>query len=93
MDDMITKFRNPAEHTLQLEEAFELLRQYKIKLNLEKCVYEVSSGKFLCFMIRHKGIKANPKKIRVVIKMKSPRTLKDIQSLTGKLATLNRFIS
>lgn len=93
MDDMITKFRDPAKHTLHLEEAFELLRQYRIKLNPEKCVFEVSSGKFLGFMISHKGIKANPKKIQAIIKMKSPRTLKDIQSLTGKLATLNRFIS
>lgn len=48
---------------------------------------------FLGFMVSHRGIEANPEKIRAVVEMKSPRTLKDIQSLTGKLATQNRFIS
>lgn len=44
-------------------------------------------------MVSHRVIEANPKKILAVIEMKSPRTLKEIQSLTGKLATLNQFIS
>lgn len=48
---------------------------------------------FLGFMVSHRGIEANPEKIRAVVEMKSPRTLKDIQSLTGKLAAQNRFIS
>lgn len=64
-----------------------------MKLNPEKCVFGVSSGKFLRFMVSHRGSEANPKKIHVVIEMKSPRMIKDIQSLTRKLVVLNRFIS
>ena len=56
-------------------------------------MFWVSSGKFLGFMVSHRGIEANPEKIRAVIEIKSPRTIKDVQSLTGKLATLNQFIS
>lgn len=77
VNDMITKSKYPAKHMIHLKETFELLRKYKMKLNPEKCVFGVSSGKFLGF-INHKGIKVNPEKIRAVIEIKSPHTLKDI---------------
>lgn len=93
VDDMITKSKIPAEHMMYLKKTFELLRNYKMKLNLEKFVFGVSSGKSLGFLVRHIGIDANHEKIQVVIEMKSPRTLKNIQSLTRKLTALNRFIS
>ncbi|KAH9802826.1 Ribonuclease H [Citrus sinensis] len=93
VDDMITKSREPKEHVKHLEETFELLRRYEMKLNPEKCAFGVSSGKFLGYLVSHRGIETNPKKIRVVIEMRSPRTVKEVQSLTGKLAALNRFIS
>ena len=93
MDDMITKSKEPRDHVKHLEETFELLRKYEMKLNPEKCAFGVSSGKFLGFLVSHRGIEANPEKIRAVIDMKSPRTVKEVQSLTGKLAALNRFIS
>ena len=64
-----------------------------MKLNPDKCVFGVSSGKFLGFLVSHRGIEANPDKIRAVTEMRSPRTVKEVQSLTGKLAALNRFIS
>ena len=77
-DNMITKSKDLAKHTRHLEETFELLRKFKMKLNLEKCAFEVCLGKFLGFMVIHKGVKSNPKKIMVITKMKSPRTLKEI---------------
>ena len=40
VDDMIIKSKDPAEHTKHLEETFELLRKYKMKLNPEKCIFE-----------------------------------------------------
>lgn len=69
MDNMITKSKDPAEDTKHLEEAFEQLKKYKVKLNPEKCIFELSSGKFLGFMVSHWGIEENPKKIRAVIEM------------------------
>ena len=89
VDDMITKFKEPNDHVKHLEETFELLRKYQMKLNPEKCAFRVSSSKFLGFLVSHRGIEANPEKIRVVTEMKSPRTVKEVQSLTGKLAALN----
>lgn len=93
MDDTITKSKNPAEHIRHLEETFELLRRYKMSLNPEKCVFEVSSGKILGFMVSHRGIEENLEKIRAIAEIKSLRTLEEIQGHTGKLAALNRFIS
>ena len=67
VDDMITKFKDSRDHVKHLEETFELLRKYQMKLNPEKCAFRVSSDKFLGFLVSHRGIEANPKKIRVVV--------------------------
>ena len=93
VDDMFTKFKESGDHVKHLEETFELFRKYKMKLNPDKCAFRVNSGKFLGFLVSHRWIEANPKKIRAVTEMRSPRTVKEVQSLTGKLAVLNRFIS
>ncbi|XP_024046441.1 uncharacterized protein LOC112100831 [Citrus clementina] len=93
MDDMITKSKIPMKHVRHLEETFGLLRKYKMKLNPEKCAFGVESGKFLGFMVSHRGIQANPEKIQAIVQMRSPRNLKEMQSLTGRLAALSRFIS
>ena len=64
-----------------------------MKLNPSKCVFGVSSGKFLRFIISHRGIKANPDKIQAILDMKPLQNTKEIQSLTGQVAALNRFVS
>ncbi|KAM3000837.1 hypothetical protein FF2_037201 [Malus domestica] len=64
-----------------------------MRLNPNKCAFGIGSGKFLGFMISQRGVEANPKKIKAIIDMKEPVTSKDIQSLTGKMAALTRFIS
>ena len=64
-----------------------------MKLHPSKCAFEVSSGKFLGFMVLHKGIEANPNKIQAILDMKPPQNVKEVQSLTGQVVTLNRFVS
>ncbi|KAM1945944.1 hypothetical protein ACFX13_000867 [Malus domestica] len=64
-----------------------------MRLNPNKCAFGVASGKFLGFMISQQGIEANPEKIKAILDMKESVTSKDIQSLTGKMTTLTRFIS
>ncbi|KAL5560380.1 hypothetical protein UlMin_036591 [Ulmus minor] len=63
VDDMLVKSLKTEEHIQNLKETFEILRRYKIKLNPSKCAFGVSSGKFLGFMVNHRGIEANPAKI------------------------------
>ena len=93
MDDLLTKSLRAEDHIADLAKTFQTLREYHMKLNLTKCVFGVATGKFLGFMVTERGIEVNPDKIKELIEMKSPRNLKEIQKLTGKIASLNRFVS
>jgi hypothetical protein len=93
VDDVIVKTRNSSTLIDDLEETFASLREYRWKLNLNKCIFGVPSGKLLGFIISHRGIEANPEKISAITSMKAPTCIKDVQKLTGCMAALNRFIS
>jgi hypothetical protein len=93
VDDVVVKTRNSDTLIADLEETFASLREYQWKLNPNKCVFGVPSGKLLGFIISHRGIKANPEKISAITKKKAPTCIKDMQKLSGCMAALNRFIS
>jgi hypothetical protein len=93
VDDMVVKTRNSDTLIADLEETFASLREYRWKLNPNRCVFSVPSGKLLSFIISHCGIEVNPEKISAITKMKAPTCIKDVQKLTGCMAALNRFIS
>ena len=93
VDDMFVKSREELTHLGDLKETFATLKQYQMKLNPTKCVFGVASGKFLGFMVSQRGIEANPEKVQAIINMTSPKTVKEVQKLTGRIATLNRFVS
>uniref|UniRef100_A0A2N9IZI8 Uncharacterized protein n=1 Tax=Fagus sylvatica TaxID=28930 RepID=A0A2N9IZI8_FAGSY len=93
VDDMLVKSKKDDDHLADLKETFQALRRYNMKLNPAKCVFGVSSGKFLGFMVSQRGIEANPDKIKAILEMSPPKTVKEVQSLTGKAAALNRFVS
>jgi ribonuclease HI len=92
VDDVVVKTRNSDTLIADLEETFTSLREYRWKLNPNKCVFGVPSGKLLGF-ISHRSIEANPEKISAITSMKAPTCIKDVQKLTGCMAALNRFIS
>ncbi|KAI5335271.1 hypothetical protein L3X38_025404 [Prunus dulcis] len=93
VDDMLVKSRTAEEHLQNLSIMFGILKDYRMRLNPKKCTFGVSSRKFLGFMISQRGIEANPEKIKAIIDMEGLKTTKDIQSLTGRVAALTRFIS
>ena len=64
-----------------------------MKLNPSKCAFGVVSRKFLGFMVSHRGIEANPEKIKAILDMKPLQSIKEVQSLTGRVAALKRFVS
>ena len=76
-----------------LEETFASLRQADLWLNPEKCVFGVPSGKLLGFLVSHRGIEANPEKVKAIEDMSPPQTLKEMQKLAGRVTALGRFIS
>ncbi|XP_050276061.1 uncharacterized protein LOC126718038 [Quercus robur] len=93
VDDMLVKSLEEGKHLDDLQETFNTLRRYSMKLNPSKCAFGVASGKFLGFMVSHRGIEANPEKIKAIQEMKPPQNIKEVQSLTGRVAALNRFVS
>ena len=93
IDDMLVKSTTTELHIAHLSEAFQILRNYNMKLNPTKCAFGVSVGKFLGFIVNHREIKANPDKIKAVLDMPSPSGIKEVQCLTGRIAALSRFIS
>jgi ribonuclease HI len=93
VDDVVVKTRNSETLIADLEETFASLREYRWKLNPNKCVFGVPSGKLLGFIISHCGIKANPEKISAITNMRAPNCIKDVQKLTGCMVAFNRFIS
>ncbi|CAL8077619.1 unnamed protein product [Prunus armeniaca] len=92
-DDMLVKAPERADHIKNLAEAFSLLRKYNMKLNPSKCTFGVSSGRLLGYLVTQRGIEAHLSQIKAILNMKSPAITKEIQSLTGRAAALNRFLS
>ena len=66
MDDIVVKTKDKATLIQDLEETFANLRKINLKLNPEKCVFGVPSGKLLGFFVSHRGIEANPDKIKAI---------------------------
>ena len=93
IDDMLVKSTTVELHIAHLSEAFQILRKYNMKLNPAKCAFGVSAKNFLGFIVNHRGIEANPDKIKVVLDMPSPSGIKEVQRLTGRIAALSRLIS
>ena len=93
VDDIMVMSKNETDHIADLRETFANLREAGLKLNPEKCVFGVSRGKMLGYIIGPKGIRANPDKTKAIVSMVEPSTKKEVQKLTGIIAALNRFIS
>ena len=90
---MLVKSIDEGKHLDDLQETFNTLRRYNMKLNPSKCAFRVVSGKFLEFMVSHRGIEANSEKIKAILDIKPPQSIKEVQSLTRLVAAFNRFVS
>uniref|UniRef100_A0A803QQ22 Reverse transcriptase domain-containing protein n=1 Tax=Cannabis sativa TaxID=3483 RepID=A0A803QQ22_CANSA len=78
VDDTLVKSKTSMSHNEDLEEAFSIIKEYGMKLNLKKCTFRVLSGKFLGFVVSSCGIELNPEKIKGLLDMHSPRKHKDV---------------
>jgi hypothetical protein len=93
IDDIVVKIKSHSSLLDNLAIVFDRLHSTCTMLNPNKCVFRVSVGKLLGFLVSHRGIEANPEKIKAIEVMRLPNHIKDVQKLTGCLAALNRFIS
>jgi hypothetical protein len=93
VDGIIVKVKSHASLLDNLALVFDRLRLTRTKLNPDKCVFGVTAGKLLGFLVSYRGIEANSKKIKTIEAMRPPAHIKDVQKLTGCLTALSRFIS
>ena len=89
VDDMMVKSLTVEQHINDLADTFASLQLYNIRLNLEKYIFRVEVGKFLGYMISRRGIKANLEKIKAILDMPSPRSVKHIQMLVDRMVALS----
>ena len=78
VDNMLVKSLRKDNNLGDLQETFNTLREYNMKLNPNKCVFRVIVGKFLGFMVSQWGIKVNPEKIRAIMELAPPKTVKEV---------------
>ena len=91
--NMVVKSKIVSEHVGDLTNIFEILRRHKLRLNASKCSFGVGSGKFLGYMVTHRGIEVNPNQVKAINNLQPPQNPKEVQKLTGMTTALNRFIS
>ena len=78
IDDMVVKSKVVSEHVGDLGNIFEILRKHKLRLNASKCSFGARSGKFLGYMVIHKGIEVNPNQIKAINSLQPPRNPKEV---------------
>jgi ribonuclease HI len=93
VDDIVVKTRKADDLVSDLSIAFGCLRANGVKLNPEKCVFGVSRGMLLGYIVSQRGIQANPEKVAALERIGPIRDLKGVQRVLGCLAALSRFIS
>ena len=93
IDDMVVKSKEVPDHVNDLRNIFGTLREHKLRLNTSKCSFGVGSGKFLGYMVTHRGIEVNSDQVKAINNLQSPRNPKEVQKLTRMTVALNQFIS
>ena len=78
IDDMVVKSKVESEHVNDLRNIFEILRKHKLRLNASKCSFGIGFGKFLGYMVTHRGIEVDPNQIRAINNLQPPRNPKEV---------------
>ena len=80
-------------HTVNLRKFFERIKEYRLRLNSQKCTFGVTTGKLLGFLESDKGIEIDPFEIKALLKMPSPHSEKEIRGFFNRLQYISRFIA
>src|SRR3954469_14063205 len=93
VDDIAVMSKNKETLISDLEETFASLRKFNIMLNPKKCFFKIPARKLLGFIVFERGIEVNREKIKAILNITRPTRLKDVQRLTGCIATVILFVS
>ena len=92
VDDIVVKSKTRTGHFQVLEQVFERCSKYKLHMKPMKYAFEVSTGKFLGFLVHHKGVSVDPAKATTIATIKRPTTVRELKSFLGKVSYIRRFV-
>ena len=90
---MIVKSRGREGHIANLRKLLERIKEYRLRLNPQKCTFRVTAKKLLGFLVSDRGIEVNPSKIKAILEKPPPRSEKEIRVFLGRLQYISRFIA
>ena len=93
IDDVVVKSARKQDHLADLRKTFARMRAHQLKMNPQKCLFGVSTGMFLGFVVHQKGIEIDKNKAKAIMDAPAPSTKKELQSFLEKVNFLRRFIS
>ena len=73
IDDMVVKSKIVSDHVGNFTNIFKIMRGHQLRLNASKCSFRVGSGKFLGYMVTHRGIEVNPNQVKAINSFQPPR--------------------
>ena len=85
VDDMIVKANEREGHIVNLRKFFERIKEYRLRLNPQKCTFGITIGKLLGFLVSVRGIEDDPSMIKAILEMLQPKSEKEIRGFFGRL--------
>ena len=92
LDDLATHSRLRVCHPYHLRSVFERCRHYQVRLNPHKCIFYVTVGRFLGFIVSKEGIRFNPLKVEAILPLSPSRNMRHLKCLQGMANFLHRFV-
>ena len=92
LDDLTARSKKRTQHLDDLRIIFQRCHQYNIRLNPLKCVFCVTAGCLLGFIVSQSSITMDPLKVQAITEIPPPRNLRQLQSLQGKANFLRCFV-
>jgi hypothetical protein len=92
LDDLPIHSMHCVDHPIHLHTIFLRCQFYHIRLNPQKCVFCIESSRLLGFIVSHQGIQVDPLKVKAILNLPPPSSLRQLQILQGKANFLHHFI-
>ena len=91
LDDIIIYSETEHEHLIHLQNIFDRLRKFGLKLKMSKCEFMKPKINYLGFMVGREGLEVDPNKVEVIQKMAPPTDVRGIRSFIGCVSWYRRF--
>ncbi|KAG1926021.1 interleukin-1 receptor accessory protein-like 1-A [Pimephales promelas] len=92
LDDVIVFSPDFASHLLHLEQVFQAMERYGLKLRPDKCQLFRKEVKFLGHCVSTAGVAPDPEKVLAVQNWEAPQTVRQVRSFLGFVGYYRRFI-